>query len=144
VIVPLYGARGALESLHARSLAPREANGRDKAASPAGAEVRGLVMADTTGVAMLRGEHVPARLMIAEGVPDWLTWATRYSDADEDAPALLGVIAGSWTEAIAERVPSGVRVAVRTHRDNAGAKYADRICASLGARCVVHRFPEAT
>jgi hypothetical protein len=139
----MYGPAGAVESVHARALAPREANGRDKAASPSGAEVRGLVLADARGVSMLRGEYRPASLVIAEGPPDFLTWATRWSDADdESAPAILGVLAGSWSDEFAARVPSGLRVAVRTHRDGAGEKYAARIVASLVARCAVYRLTE--
>jgi hypothetical protein len=84
----------------------------------------------------------PAALVIAEGVPDFLTWPTRYSDRDESAPAVIGVISGSWSDAIAARVPDGLRVAVRTHRDDAGRGYASRICASLSPRCVVLCFPE--
>jgi hypothetical protein len=141
LVVPMRGPGGEIESLHARTL---EKGAEPKAASPAGASVAGLVMADAAAVTMLRGDHQPAQLVITEGVPDFLTWATRWSDADEDAPAVLGVIAGSWTDELAGRVPSGARVAVRTHRDAAGVKYADRICASLAARCAVHRFRVTT
>ena len=136
VVVPLFGAGGSLESLHARALDPAA---EPKAVSPAGAEVRGLVMADAGAAAMLRGEVRPAVLVVAEGVPDFLSWATRYSDADEDTPAVLGVIAGSWTPELAARVPDGTTVHVRTHADAAGAKYAEAICASLAARCAVFR-----
>jgi hypothetical protein len=138
-VVPLFGASGLIESLHARALAPLAP--KDKAASPAGAEVRGLLMADARGQAMLAGNLSPARVVVAEGVPDFLTWACRWGDLAEDAPAVLGVISGSWTEELAARVPSGAQVAVRTHRDGAGAKYADRIASTLSARCPVYRFP---
>lgn len=146
--VPFLGPTGRLESLHARAL---DAAAEPKAASPAGAEVRGLVMADPGGAAMLRGEFRPPLLVIAEGVPDFLTWAAWGGDSDESAPAVLGIVAGSWTDEIAERVPTGLPVAVRTHRDlpdpahpgkrPAGLAYADRICASLARRCEVYRFP---
>ena len=148
VIVPLYGPTGALESLHARCLAPREENGRDKAASPAGAEVRGLVMADALGRLLLSGgalaDGTPAAelvarvgVVVAEGVPDFLTWATRWSEAAEDAPAVFGIVAGSWTGDIAEQVPDGAKVCVRTHDDGAGRKYAGVIADSLSERCHV-------
>lgn len=143
VIVPLYAPSGALESLHARALAPREANGRDKAASPAGASVCGLVMADPAALSMLRGLFQPAALVIVEGEPDFLTWASLWSDADEDAPAVLGIIAGSWTDEIAAYVAPGIPVALRTHRDHAGNRYARRISDSLSGRCTVHWLAEA-
>lgn len=92
---------------------------------------------------MLAGEFAPAAVIVAEGVPDFLTWATRHSDADEDAPAVVGVIAGSWCEEIAARVPTGIPVYVRTHGDAAGFAYAETICSSLARRCRVHRLKGA-
>jgi hypothetical protein len=142
LIVPLRGPDGRIESLHARALAPREANGRDKAASPARAEIRGLVMAEMRALFMLDGDTAPESLLIVEGVPDFLTWATRYPDNDVVAPAVIGVISGSWSDAVAQRVPAGLRVAVRVHRDDAGRRYAARIRTSLEARCAVHFFSE--
>ncbi len=76
-------------------------------------------------------------LVICEGVPDFLTWATRWGDAAETAPAVIGIISGSWTTEVAARVPAGTRVAVRTHGDRAGAKYAQQIAATLRDRCVL-------
>lgn len=138
VIVPMYGAGGLLEALHARALDKAQ---EPKAASPLGAEVRGLVMADALGLALLRGAlpEGPIRVVVAEGVPDFLTWATRHGDADEDAPAVLGVISGSWTPELAAKIPDGCRVIVRTDHDQAGDKYAETIRASLATRCEVLR-----
>jgi hypothetical protein len=146
VLVPLYGPGGRMEALHARTVAP----GREpKAAFPAGASVGGLVMADALGRELLRGAPPPgppgrvmvAEVMVAEGVPDYLTWATQYGDADEDAPAVLGVISGSFPE-IAAAIPTGSRVYVTTHHDQAGDKYAETIRASLAGRCAVLRSPK--
>ena len=75
--------------------------------------------------------------MICEGVPDFLTWATRWGDAAESAPAVLGIISGSWTEAIAGLIPAGTVVYLRTHADPAGAKYAAQIASTLEQRCDV-------
>lgn len=137
VLVPMYGAAGLVESLHARCVIPCAPG--EKAASPSGAEVRGLVMADGPALRMLRGETRPDGVLVAEGVPDFLTWATHYR-ADAVRPvAVLGVIAGSWTEELAARVPDGMDVWIRTHADEAGHKYADRIAATLASRCHVAR-----
>ena len=151
VIIPMYGPTGMLETLHARALAPRDPKGRDKAASPKGAQVAGSIMANGNGVALLGREQVKetsaarsktytlttkTTILIAEGVPDFLTWATHYSD-DESAPVVLGIISGSWSDAIAERVPDDSRVLIRTHADKAGHKYAHRIRDSLRDRCQV-------
>ena len=106
--------------------------------------MRGLVMADALAREILRGAPPdwwsdPRRVLVVEGVPDFLTWATRYGDAAEDAPAVLGVIAGSWSSEIAATVPNGCRVIVRTHHDDAGDKYAEKIRASLANRCAILR-----
>lgn len=136
-LVPLFSADGRLESLHARCVLPCAPG--EKAASPSGAEVRGLVMADGPALGMLRGEVRPDGVIVAEGVPDFLTWATHYRRDALRPVAVLGVIAGSWTETIAARVPDGVDVWIRTHADVAGHKYADRIAATLASRCPVAR-----
>jgi len=137
VIVPLVDAAGRLISLHARALAP--ATPGQKAASPAGFQITGLVFADSLGRALLEGQAAPRCVVIAEGVPDFLTWATRYGDAAEDAPAVLGVVAGSWTAALAARCPNGATVVIRTHADAAGDKYAAAIAATLTGRCALKR-----
>ena len=145
LLIPLVGATGEIESLHARALAPRDPNGRDKAASPAGAEVRGLVMADGLGRQLLTAgppEWWPHdRVLVVEGVPDFLTWATWFGDAADDSPAILGVISGSWTDAIGARLPDGAKILVRTHDDVAGAKYAARILRTVGNRCTAFVGP---
>lgn len=164
VIVPLFGAGGRMESLHARALAP--ASPKDKAASPAGdkagpLEVRGLVMANETARYLLtpmapgvlvvdsmlelaRSENAwPAyvvRVVVAEGVPDFLTWAAQYAGGDgETVPPVFGVIAGSWTPEIAATIPNGSRVTIRTHHDDAGNKYAAKIRGTLEGRVTLLR-----
>lgn len=152
LIVPMWSATGALASLHARSVEPKVSPGH-KAASPAGAELRGLVMADALGRLMLEGaaladgrpasELVTASgLWVMEGVPDFLTRATDYSEAAEAAPAVLSVLSGSWGAAIAARVPDGTTVAIETHQDAAGERYARAIAASLAGRCRLKRRRE--
>ncbi len=66
-------------------------------------------------------------VLIVEGVPDYLYWGTRFGDAAGSAPAILGVISGSWNDSIAAHIPDGTRVAVRTHLDPAGERYAASI-----------------
>jgi len=143
LIVPMFGPTGRMESVHARALAPTAPG--DKAASPAGTEVRGLVMADVLGRLMLAGaplgDSTPsaelvseADLWIAEGLPDFLTLATYWSEAQEHAPAVLGVISGSWTAQCAARLPRGCRTVLCTDPDPAGDKYAAQIRATLDDR----------
>jgi len=117
----------------------------EKAAAPAGFAVAGLCMADPLARLVLQDGaapswwHGPLRIVVAEGEADFLTWATHFSDADEEARAVIGVVAGSWTPEIAARVPDGSRVVIRTHADEAGDRYADRIAETLTGRCILQR-----
>jgi len=143
LIVAMHGCSGAIETLHARCVAPKDEKGRDKAASPAGVEIRGSVMADPLAQQLLAGGAWPLwavahDIVVCEGVPDFLTWASIGRDA-ADAPAVIGVVSGSWTDAIAARIPPGSRVVVRTHHDDAGNKYAAQIIRSLRGRCELYR-----
>ena len=93
-----------------------------------------------TGVAPDWWPPVPLRIVISEGEPDWLTWATRFADSAEDAPAVLGIWSGAWSPEIAARIPSGARVIVRTHPDEAGDGYCRAIVSTLLGRCDVRRL----
>jgi hypothetical protein len=143
-ILPMVDATGALRSLRARRV---DEDGAPKAVAPTGFRIGGLVMADAFGRLLLETARspdlwpadLPLRVLIAEGEPDFLTWGTRFSDADESAPAVFGIGSGSWTPAIAARVPDGARVVIRTHHDDAGERYAIDILESLRSRCTVVR-----
>lgn len=136
LIVPMRDSRGQIVSLHARALGSAE----PKSLWPKGCRAEG-VLADPLARMLLATGQAPdwwadRAIIIAEGVPDFLTWATRYGD-DESAPAVLGVAAGSWTSEIARRIPDGCRVLVRTHHDGAGHRYAAVVATSLRRRCDV-------
>lgn len=140
----IFDADGALCSLQARSVESDPKPG-EKAANPTGAHVAGLVFADGLALQLLRGERTePTDVVIVEGAPDYLTWATRWGTdgALEDAPAVFGVVAGSWRgaqgQALGRRIPSGSRVVIRTHHDAAGDRYAEEICKTL-RHCQVRR-----
>jgi hypothetical protein len=150
LVVKLFGATGRLESLHTRALYPQEANGNDKAAAVAGASLKGLVMADALGQLLLAGgtlgDGTRAAELVAscgvrvmEGTPDFLTRATDFSDADENAPAVLGILSGSWNDDIAAQIPDGTTVAIETHDDPAGDHYAEQIASGLAGRCRLKR-----
>jgi hypothetical protein len=124
-----------MESLHARALAT---DAGPKCVSPTGYEVRGLVMADALARVLfalddVRGVNEPT-VCVAEGVPDFLTLATEWSDADETAPAVLGIVSGSWTSEIAARIPDGSVLIVATDPDPAGDKYLMTIVGTLAER----------
>jgi len=139
-----------MESLRARSIEAHCPKGQKAAAAAAGdGSATGLVLADSAAREVLGGgapprwwpEGLPLRLVVTEGEPDFLTWATRYGDAADDAPGVLGVWSGGWTTEIATRIPDGTTVLVRTHADEKGDRYAGQIWRDLAARCTVKRQP---
>jgi hypothetical protein len=140
VIVPVVDARGVMRSV--RAIRVKEAE-TPKRLPPCGHRAAGLVLANGGARRMLAEQlgdlPSPLRIVIVEGEPDYLTWATRFSDADEDAPVVLGVVSGSWTPEIATRIPWRARVVVWTHRDVAGDRYAANIAATLSARAELWR-----
>ena len=111
---------------------------RPKAAPPSRRgvvlEVRGLVLACPLAVGLLTGDVRTDRLVICEGEPDWLTCC-------ESRPgwAAIGIWSGSWSQELADRIPSGSRVLIATDHDEAGAKYAGAIVASLRGRVTIER-----
>jgi hypothetical protein len=141
LLIPLFDAAGDLVSVRARCL--RDPGDLSKSLAPAAFSVRGLVFADPLAQQLLRSGPPdwwhPRDVVITEGEPDFLTWASRQGDGHEQGPAVLGVVSGSWTEEIASRLPDEARIAVRTHRDAAGEEYARAIVATLGRRCRVFR-----
>lgn len=148
LVLPVWSVDGSLVSLHARKFTgPAD----DKARSPRGCRISGAVFTNDIGRALLSGrwdgeELAPGQaptwwrrreVRIFEGASDFLAGATAFGDAQADVPAVLGVIAGSWTEAIARRIPPGSAVSILTDPDTAGANYAWRIASSLVGRCDV-------
>lgn len=140
LIVPLYDAQGALRGVHARSMQP---SADPKGLSPAGHSSAELVMCCPFARELLakgipawwRLPHAPT-IIVAEGVPDFLTDASHYGES-EYVPATIGVISGAWSPGVAARIPDGCRVLVRTHSDQAGLKYRQQIAESLCTRCAV-------
>lgn len=156
LVVPAFEPDGSFASLRARLVVSAEG---PKELAPSGTEARGLVLGDSLARLLLAGralgdgspasEHVVrVGLVVGEGVPDLLVWGTRNGcdGALESAPAVLSVFAGSWTEALAARVPTGATVTLATHGDEAGDEYANKIARTLAGRCRllrVKRWEEA-
>lgn len=144
LILPLHDDTGVIRSVRARAVAPTDG---PKALPPSGYAAKGLVMADPLAAMMLAlgswPEHAEKRVVISEGEPDFLTWASRGTGAR--TLAVLGIAgAGTWTREIADRIPDGSTVIVRTDQDDAGDRYAEQITATLWGRCaVLESDPEA-
>jgi len=135
-ILPMFDERGDLASVRSRRVAGDDG---PKTLPPAGYRLGGLVMADALGRQLLASGQPPhfwprkeaLRIIVTEGEPDFLTWATAFSDAHLTAPAVVGIVAGSWTDGVAARIPDGSRVIVRTHHDDAGEAYAGAVFGAL-------------
>lgn len=150
-VFPLYDDAGHMVSVRARrvfassELAPTD--GCPKSLPPSGYAIRGLVLADTLGRLMLSGaplgDGTPAALWLAslpvgvvlvEGEPDFLTATLSYSDADKRAPAVIGIVEGAWTDALAARIPDGCTICIATDLDAKGDKFKDRIVGTFAPR----------
>jgi hypothetical protein len=110
---------------------------------PSGHSAKGFFLADsfarlliTVGIPKWWRQSKAPKIIITEGPIDFLTVATQFG-CSEYAPAVLGVVSGSWSDELAARIPTECRVVVKVHRDGAGAKYRDAICRSLSGRCRV-------
>lgn len=135
-LVPMYDVYGRFRSVRGCRVIDGDS---PKRLPPGGFKGSGLVMADGRGVSMLRGELKPARVVIVEGEPDFLTWATR----DVSDTATLGIVSGSWSPEMASRIPIGTSVVIRTDHDRAGNAYAADIARTLRGRFLFRTSPGA-
>jgi hypothetical protein len=78
---------------------------------------------------LLAGQRAVRSLWVVEGVAAYLTAATQWSDAAENAGAVLGIVGGHWRAEFAERVPDGTTVYLAC-----GAANDARVVASLAQR----------
>lgn len=147
LVVPMFDHHGRRRSLRFRSLS---GDVKIKALPPTGFNIGGLVMADPMAQSLLTGDLGvgstlwDGRVVVTEGEPDFWTWSSndaRWSaEVDKgETYAVFGIVAGSWTSAIADRIPTGTTVVIRTDHDLAGDKYARTIASSLSTRCRIVR-----
>ena len=136
----LWDHAGSALSLRARCL---YTSTNPKSLAPCGFSVRSLVLADPTALVLLTGEAgrwcEPFDVVIAEGEPDWLLWSAGPRDTEARCRACFGVEAGAWCQQIADCIPDGIRVSIRTHHDEPGDRYAGQVIATLRGRCRVFR-----
>jgi len=144
-LLPLYDDRAVLHGLRARRIVDVAPDDWRASIKETATKCSGLVFADPLGRLLLDqgelpdwwGDRQPLTVVVVEGGPDFLTWATHYSDADADAPGILGVFSGAWSDRLAQRLPAGIRWIVATHSDPAGDKFAERIRASVSGRALI-------
>lgn len=131
LIIPMHDAAGIVRSVRAGRVVEGDS---PKRLPPAGCRASGTVMACAIAVGMLRGTFAPELVTISEGEPDWLSWVE-----EPGTYARIGITNGGWSDDIANRIPNGTRVAIRTDNDTAGDRYAAAIVKSLRGRCPLKR-----
>lgn len=125
LLVPMWDEHGRMVTVRAWRIVDGDS---PKRLPPKGHRATGCVMANALALGMLRGQVCPWQLEIVEGEPDFLTACLAYQRA------VVGINNGSWTEAIARRIPNGTKVIINTHHDEAGERYADQVVETLGNR----------
>ncbi len=147
VLVPTFDPSGIMVSFRARSLGAPRGN-LEKELAPAGFDAGGAVMACPLAVGMFEGDAgcldqvQHAGLILTEGSPSWIAAASRFSDADGNAPGAIGYFPGAWTRAHAETVPDGARVVLDPDDNEAGRRMVRKIIDSfdgLGARLEIRK-----
>jgi len=137
LIVPMFDATGALRSVRAWRVTDGDG---PKRLPPSGHKAGEMVMADAFGRAMLAGTRKPETVAIVEGEPDFFA---RCLVSNDPHVAAIGIVSGSWCRAMAERIPVGARVVIRTDHDQAGDRYAEEIERSIARRAFVFRSRSA-
>jgi 5S rRNA maturation endonuclease (ribonuclease M5) len=84
---------------------------------------------------MLRGEARPGRVVIAEGITDYLA-AAQFASRDGPGTAVLGGISGSFGALAQTAIPETATVYAWTDPDEAGDRYAAEIARALSGRDV--------
>jgi hypothetical protein len=138
VITPLYDAKGRIQSLRFR-----KAVTGTKGRSASGIPGAGLVMADGVARHVLVSGQPPSSwsgdslsLVVAEGEPDFWSWSTESArrglgDGATHFPGVIGVVSGSFTEAIAARLPRSTHVISAFHHDEGGNRMHERLAQVL-------------
>lgn len=135
----LWDATGSFTSVRARGLTP---TATPKSLSPAGFQVKGVVLSDPLGVQLASGADLnwwTPVVLVLEGEPDWLVWAAQQREAEEQGPACFGLHAGSWGQDLGDRIPTNAEVIIRTDNDAAGDDYAEHVIRTLAGRCRLYR-----
>ena len=144
LLLPFRDHTGAMVTFQGRCTLPEIPQGVTKSLSPTGYQIAGAIMACPLATQILTSGGLPdwwpagerLQVVVTEGIPDFLTWSTHVTTDRETAPAVIGLIAGSWNDTegikLAKRFPVADWI-IRTHRDEAGDKYAAAIYKALKA-----------
>lgn len=123
VLIPMWDASGRIACVRARAF--DRASGHPKARSPTGYRIGRSVMATPQAVRWLRGGPAPEGVVIVEGEPAWVAWASAAPSL-----AVLGIVSGSYAPEWGERI-GGLSALVVTDHDAGGDKLAATWLAGL-------------
>lgn len=153
IVVPLLSSDGQRVSFLGRqthSHHQTQERSKAKCLYPPGSTCDGLVMANGAAWRLLPprldeafvryffpeaepAAPLPTTVEVAEGVPDFL----RRCESTREDVAVFGIFSGSWSQAIADKIPDGATVKIYTHSDAAGMAYQHEIAESLRGRCTI-------
>lgn len=125
LVVSMVDHTGTVRSLHARAT---EDTDRGKTRWPFERRATGLLFADpVVGRPMLRGKAAPRRVVVAEGITDYLA-ACRHAGGDT---AVLGATSGGFLSLGLAAIPKSAVVYAWTDPDATGDRYAAEIARAL-------------
>lgn len=138
IVVPAYDHMGAIRSLRGWNIEGNEV----KRVGPAGHKLGGLALVDNMARLILASggkpewwpNDKPLTIVIAEGEPDFMHWATVASEAAEYPHATYGLLGTSTWKVVNELVshwPASSVIIIRTHDDKAGDDCAKNIVTCL-------------
>jgi hypothetical protein len=127
LVVPMNDESGKLAGLRARRVVKAD-DDLPKGAAMAGAACAGLIMAR-------KGAKGVRQFWVVEGETDFLRVSTLDQFWDKPtSPWVVGVVSGSWTQALGDGIPNRSTIVLATDPDPAGDKYASVIATTLAAR----------
>mgnify|MGYP001613079260 CR=1 FL=1 len=129
IVIPACNGRGKIESM--QGIATDDTAPRSKT-WPAKAESRELLFANPGTRAWLAGKlPPPAKLLIVEGAPDYLTASSLMQDI-----TVIGIAAGSAPALRLVTLTNSTEVYVGTHQDGSGRDYQRAVVAALEPKLV--------
>lgn len=125
LVVSMVDASGAVRSMHGRAT---EETDRGKTRWPLERRAGGLLFADPrTARPMLTGKGEASRIVVVEGITDYLAVASRAPAGT----AVLGACSGGFAALGQARITAGAVVYAATDPDAAGERYAGEIAAAF-------------
>lgn len=137
LVVSMVDAAGTIRSMHARATEELPPDRDGKTRWPFERRATGLLFADPgVGRRMLRGEIQPRRVLVVEGMTDYLAACAWQRAGRHEDTAVLGATSGGFAALAMAGVPRDATVGVATDADAAGDRYATEVVAALAPRDV--------